>query len=489
MRSSDFFAPLVAPACFALACTSRVRATHGAGGAPDSGSVQDGAGATDAGGAPDAATDAGPGTWHVAGGFVRAPDGRAAILRGVNLAGAHKQAPYFGFQQPPDYARVRQEWGMNTIRFLIIWAAIEPEKDEYDQQYLDGVAERIGWARDAGLHVVLDMHQDVYGEGFSGGDGAPAWTCDASYYAAFKPQTLWSLDYLDPNVEACFDAFWASSDLQDHYANAWRQVAERLAGNDAVVGFDVMNEPSWGSANPGTFEAEALEAFYEKIVAAVRQVAPDWLAFLEPSNGRNVGVPTSLTKFPFPGVVYAPHSYNVSAESGKGFSPSDRSQLISNIAALNSEAAHLGAALWIGEYGGDASDPNVTAYMDANYDGAAAVAAANVYWSYDEGGTYSLLNANGSPRDVLLDVIVRPFPELVAGDPIHWNYDENTQTFTFDWHPDRTLSAPTVISVPARTYPSGYQVECGGCTTHESSGQLFIDMPPPGDPAEVVVHP
>ena len=154
-----------------------------------------------------------PAGWQVSGGFVRAPDGRRAILRGANLAGAHKNAPYFGFHQPADYARVRDDWGMNTIRFLILWAGIEPEKGTYDDAYLDGVVERIGWAKDAGLNVVLDMHQDVYGEGFSG-DGAPRWTCDEARYQAFKPAAQWFLNYLDPNVAACIDGFYASDELQ-----------------------------------------------------------------------------------------------------------------------------------------------------------------------------------------------------------------------------------------------------------------------------------
>ncbi len=421
---------------------------------------------------------------------MRAPDGRTALLRGVNVANAHKSAPYFGFQQSADYARVRNDWGMNTIRFLIIWAAIEPEKGKYDEGYLDEVARRIGWARDAGLHVVLDMHQDVYGEGFSpAGDGAPKWTCDAARYTAFKPKTPWALDYLDPNVEACFDQFWSSDELQSHYVEAWRRVAERLSDNDAVVGFDVMNEPGFGSAAAAGFEADKLQPFYEKVVPAVRAIAPHWLAFLEPSQSRNIGVRTSLGAFPFPDVVYAPHSYNANAEQGKGFDPSARATLINNIAQLAGEAGDLHAALWIGEYGGIASDPGITAYMDANYDGAAAVLAANTYWSYDEGGGYSLLAADGTPQDVLLDAIVRPYPELVAGDPVKISYDDTSQTFHFEWHVDSSLGEPTVISVPARVYPSGYKVECGGCATHEKSGRLFVDKPPPGDPATLTITP
>ena len=61
---------------------------------------------------------------------------------------------------------MRTDWGMNGIRFVMQWAAIEPEEGVYDADYLDAVAERIGWAARRTSAVVLDMHQDVYGMGF-----------------------------------------------------------------------------------------------------------------------------------------------------------------------------------------------------------------------------------------------------------------------------------------------------------------------------------
>jgi hypothetical protein len=39
---------------------------------------------------------------------------------------------------------------------------------------------------------------------------------------------------------------------------------------------------------------------------------------------------------------------------------------------------------------------------------------------------------------------------------------------------DPAITAPTLISVPARVYPNGYAVECGGCTIAMSSGELAV---------------
>jgi endoglycosylceramidase len=87
--------------------------------------------------------------WSVCDGQLRDADGRAVILRGANLANAHKAAPYVGFHEAGDFARLRDDWGLNSIRFLLMWAAVEPEPGVYDSGYLDAVALRLEWAREA----------------------------------------------------------------------------------------------------------------------------------------------------------------------------------------------------------------------------------------------------------------------------------------------------------------------------------------------------
>jgi endoglycosylceramidase len=424
--------------------------------------------------------------WHVAGGFLRAPDGRAVILRGVNLSGAQKNAPYLDDKVAGEYERIRTAWGMNAIRFVMTWAAVEPDEGRYDDTYLDAVAERLTWARAAGLAVVLDMHEDVYGEGF-GFDGAPRWTCDAARYAAFVPQEPWFVNTLDANVIACVDGFYGRADLRQHFADAWRHVAERLAAEPAVIGFDVLNEPEWGSYPIFDFEQDRLKPLYAAVVAAVRSKAPGWVAFLEPSSSRNAGIATGLTAFDFRDVVYAPHSYDQSAEGGGGFDPTHRQQILTNVAKLAGEARALDAGLWIGEYGGMPSAPGIVEYMSAQYDAAGAVAAGTMYWAYDKSDGYGMLAPDGSEKTVLIDVLVRPFPERVAGDPISYAFDAASATFTFAYTADASSKLPTEIVVPDRAYPNGYTVDCGGCRYEKRSNALVIATPPPGSPATVIL--
>ena len=45
------------------------------------------------------------------------------------------------------------------------------------------------------------------------------------------------------------------------------------------------------------------------------------------------------------------------------------------------------------------------------------------------------------------------------------------------------------VVVPTRTFPAGYQVECGDCRAQPNPGELVIDSPPTSDPAVVVIHP
>src|SRR5215467_6711735 len=122
-----------------------------------------------------------------------------------------------------------------------------------------------------------------------------------------------------------FFFFQAEDGIRDYKVTGVQTCAlPILHAEPAIVGFDALNEPEWGTYAIFDFEQDRLEPLYVKVTNAVRAAAPHWVAFLEPGASRNQGIATGLTKFPFADVVYAPHSYDAGAESGAGFDPTHR---------------------------------------------------------------------------------------------------------------------------------------------------------------------
>ncbi|HKA87780.1 MAG TPA: hypothetical protein VKE22_08955 [Haliangiales bacterium] len=155
--------------------------------------------------------------------------------------------------------------------------------------------------------------------------------------------------------------------------------------------------------------------------------------------------------------------------------------------ALADEARAMGAALWIGEYGGVASAGGIGAYMDAAGDAAGMVAADGAYWHYGRDDAYGLLDASGAEKPELLSALVRPYPARVAGDPVSWSWEGGA--FTLVYRPDRAISAPTQIILPSRVFPRGARWECAGCAATASGDVLEVTTPPAGAIATVVVYP
>ena len=178
------------------------------------------------------------------------PQGRQVILHGINLVNKNTNKNYLGDETSEDFIAMK-EWGFNCIRMGIIWDGLEPEPGIYDDNYLQGIDERISWAKENGLYVFLDMHQDLYSVKYS--DGAPEWATITEDMPHIKDGAIWSDAYLASlAVQTALDNFWNNTPapdgigIQEHYARAWKYVAERYANETSVIGYDLMNEPFLG---------------------------------------------------------------------------------------------------------------------------------------------------------------------------------------------------------------------------------------------------
>jgi endoglycosylceramidase len=174
------------------------------------------------------------------------PSGKPISFHGINICNKSKDQGYTENISSADLAQIRG-WGMNAVRLCIFWDGLEPQPGHFDKAYLDRIADLVYKAKQQGLYVLLDMHQDLYSVRF--GDGAPPWATldDGRPHAQVSD---WNdAYYISEDVQAALDHFWDNSPgpdgegLQDHYAEAWQFVARRFRDEPAVLGYDLMNEP------------------------------------------------------------------------------------------------------------------------------------------------------------------------------------------------------------------------------------------------------
>jgi endoglycosylceramidase len=191
------------------------------------------------------------------------PEGRQVLLHGGALINKNRKDNYQPVATAEDFAQMRA-LGWNCIRLGVLWDGLEPEMNRFDENYLKKLDAWIVLAKAHDLYVFLDMHQDLYSYNYS--DGAPEWATlvDDQVHPA-QTGAVWSDAYLtSPAVQRAFDNFWANKPcadgvgVQDHFAAAWKVLAERYRDEPAVFGYDLFNEPNIGSGNLPAQEAMAV---------------------------------------------------------------------------------------------------------------------------------------------------------------------------------------------------------------------------------------
>lgn len=479
---------LLVVAVLLAACSSGSDAEKDAGGAPTTvaGGTTDGSSGGDGPSGTDADCD-----WSIEAPsttFIVDRCGRAVILRGVNVESSSKgdsqDDDHFPASDPALQEKFGTEWGWNSVRFLVFWGAIEPEKGVYDENYLDEVEAWVDRYEAMGIHVVLDMHQDLYGwtVGF---DGAPDWAVDTQGHPIAPPanEGAWWLRGADPAVQAAYQAFWNPADgdteLQDHYLGALKHLAERFADHPAVIGYDVMNEPAFangdlnatlaiaGQAEAGEFHNENLTNFMNRGIAAIREVSPDQYVFVEPTS--------LINYFPYEGdlieddivdpregqprLVYAGHLYEPTVHEGEGY-PTESTYVDEWFDLRPPEAEAMSAALWFGEWGGAPDQDRMDVFVEDVLSAADRTMSGWAWWSWDPGG-WSPIDGDGevSANGVALR---RVQPRAVAGLPTSFAWDPDEQVFTLAWTPNPKVTAPTEIAVPASLFADGFVVVLDG---------------------------
>ncbi|MFG2717360.1 cellulase family glycosylhydrolase [Streptomyces sp. NPDC048416] len=446
---------------------------------------------------------AGAGPAHTAAGhrWITDDQGRALVLTGLNTASSAKSRPDgLPWIKETDVRRESDELGSDFVRLLIQWRNVEPAPGAYDDGYLDAIAERVRWYGARGFHVMLDLHQDVYGPAVKG-NGAPAWATEAEGLPVAE-RGQWELKYIEPGTVRAFDNFWgtrtASRDLRAHYAAAWAHVAARFADDPAVLGYDLMNEPFGGSVQGPAFEAGPLAALYRRTITAVREVDHDSWIFVEPEAvSANWGLPSGLPYLADPRgtgdrarISYAPHLYPLPMDLGGGYTGDSARWVDRTLASWREQtektARRLGAPVLIGEYGLDIKLPGALRYVEKVRTMAQDMGAGTAYWSNDP-GPWAPWDHN-LRRTPLLPVLDRPEPRAIAGDPVAYTWDEPSRTLAVRWRPEPGVRGDTEVYLPARFFPRGGVVTGGTQNGWDAKSRILRVASGAGGAGEVSVR-
>jgi endoglycosylceramidase len=422
---------VLALAMLAGACSSTT-SSSGTGSSPGTGSAP---GAV-AGSVPNASEAASLRPLHaVRGDGARILDdqGRQVLLRGVNLnsLGDYYQ-PNAAYPQvipvtDADWGRMAAN-GFDVVRLIVHWSLLEPTRGTIDQGYLDRIQAAVTAAAAHGLYTVIDMHQDAWSKGVdtpagvtcpagtepnNGWDGAPAWATMTDGADTCAPG---GVRELAPAVVHAFEHFYANTDgIQDELVNTWAAVAKRFATTDAVAGYDLLNEPNWGETPAQS--GQRLGAFTSKVITAIRGAeqqagGTSHTIYFEPV----VVFPRDGTLVPTtdvtdPNVVFAPHNYEGSIDSGtieEGFA---------NIAKA---ASGYGTTFWIGEFGwfGDGAKDQASVATFAAQEDQYRVGGTWWQWKQACGDPHSIGTRDGKPADVIVEFNLIGCPADVDKGPV-----------------------------------------------------------------------
>jgi endoglycosylceramidase len=440
-----------------------------------------------------------------AGRWITDAGGRVLVVHGVNLV--YKRPPYapdaIGFDEPD--AAFLQQQGFNAVRLGLIWKAIEPQPGVYDDAYLARIRRTVALLRAHGIVTQLDFHQDQLNERFYG-EGFPDWAIQDDGLPN-KPDFGFGPNYLLlSSLQRALDHFWANSPgpggvgLQDRYDAAWGHVARYFRNDSDLLGYDLFNEPF-----PGTnwqtcvllngcpaFDAK-LTTFNAHAIAAIRAAGGTSLAWYEPNVIFNNGPDTHVDSGGDTHSGFSFHDYClIEPQTGSDAGCGVFDDLVFSNAAKH--AQQTGDALLLSEFGATDDAANNRAMVERSDRNMVSW----VWWHYcacedpttsGPGTAQALVSDPRKPPEGdnlqpgKLDVVVRPYPQLVAGTPRSWSFDAATHVFAARYVTARADGggvfaehARSVFFIPARQYPAGYSVQVDGAAVTSAPGAQLLEL-------------
>jgi endoglycosylceramidase len=378
--------------------------------------------------------------------------------------------------------------------------AADPYRAAAVRTYLARTDRIVKLLAQAGIRVVLDMHQDAWGSVFSNragttpwnGEGAPPWaTCTDG--KTFTAPTGWQAAYGDPAVSAAIHNFFSndvSGDLQGQFARVWTAVARYFRGNADVLGYEMYNEPTdfaspdfdrelqcdyGGPAHePLSCTQSGAQALRNGWIGAIQATDSRHVVFYEPAVTTDFGAPETIgitEPLRFHRVALAFHMYASDAATALAQVASERAK---------TKTDQPGGPPSIMDEFGATSQTQQTANT------VTLAGHEDLSWSYWSG--FQLHDPTGDPGEGLLNEQTRrpdaakaralavPYAFATAGEPGRESFNAATRAFSYTYGVVRAIHAPTEVMVPLYTYPLGYRVRVRGATVVSAKRTSLLEL-------------
>ncbi|MBR8534566.1 cellulase family glycosylhydrolase [Carboxylicivirga sediminis] len=193
------------------------------------------------------------------------------------------------------------------------------------------------------------------------------------------------------------------------------------------------------------FESTHLQAMYQKVASAIRQVDQRSVLFLEHSYFGNMGVRSSIQRVvledgtPDSQVAYAPHGYDLVTDTHDAAAASnERVNFIYR--RIQEKGEQLDMPVWLGEWG---------AFYNHSEDIVpVAQHAVSLIEQYKFGQAYWSYNEGTEKLGYFQQAILRPYPVCTNGRLLNYQFEQESSLFSMTWQEDGLTDAPTMVFVP-----------------------------------------
>ncbi|EGG17200.1 hypothetical protein DFA_08187 [Cavenderia fasciculata] len=376
-------------------------------------------------------------------------------------------------------------WGFNAIRLGVMWPGVEPERDEFNQTYVNvmkGIVDTLG---DNGIYTIIDFHQDLINRRFCG-EGIPDWAVAVPDTRAF-PSPVASPYPVDnttlyPNLEQClskefaqyyfsdqvgaaFQSLYDNVDgILDEFVKYWQLLATTFVDSNTVIGYEIINEP-WGGdvykdplllVDLGHADRVNLAPLYNTINRAIRDIDDQHCVMFEKSL---VDVYDSQFTPGTPGgieynnrQILSYHIYCGTSGSGPRYIGlcDDENEVF--LSGAMKDLKRLGGGGFMTEFGAIGNSTKSMEMITYMMEQADRHLQSWTYWQYKfyndittSGPEESLYLADGSLDVEKVMTLSRTYARAIAGEPISMYFDITTSQFLFSYKINTAITQPTEI--------------------------------------------